>query len=170
MCNIIPTSSEIPRTPRTRRIYKHISFVEAVLSQSVYSEEILTEADLSLVHQTILADGFIIKPLKKQEYAVFALLPIPAGAWFGEYQGELLTEAQMDALYWKNDGDDNDHDGNSSDTDINMLEEDRQWIESRKRTNQTLTGDYNFDVGGNLSLVVKIQTKHLLSQSTLCQC
>lgn len=86
-------------------------------------------------HRAALADGIIIKPSEGRGLGAFASLPIPDGAWFGEYQGEIMTKEEVDARYW------------NSDEDGELELSDKLWAESRKRRNQTITGEYLFDVG-----------------------
>ena len=87
--------------------------------------------NIPFAHQTALADGVLIQPSEGRGLGVFAALPIPSGAWFGEYCGELMTKEQVETRYWEY------RDPN---------EEDQQWAESRRRRNQTMTGEYIFDV------------------------
>ena len=52
--------------------------------------------DIPFAHQTALADGVLIQASEGRGLGVFAALPIPKGAWFGEYQGELMTKEQVE--------------------------------------------------------------------------
>ncbi|KAL3920338.1 MAG: hypothetical protein SGARI_006967 [Bacillariaceae sp.] len=62
---------------------------------------------------------------------------IKAGDWIGEYKGEILTRAQVEARYW---------DKRKCQT------ADRRWKKSRKQRRQGLSGDYLFDMGDDLFL------------------
>ena len=94
-----------------------------------------------LAHRTALVDGIVIKPSEGKGFGAFASLPILNGAWLGEYQGEIMTQEEVNKRYWNISNDD----GELSD-DTNT----RLWVESRKKRNQTTTGEYLFDVGDDM--------------------
>ena len=64
-------------------------------------------------------------------YGAFAKVFIPANTFLGYYVGEMLTQAQVDARYYG---------------EREPSAWDEEWIASRRRRNQTLTGNYMFDV------------------------
>jgi hypothetical protein len=104
-------------------------------TKSIDSHESSAGHTVPFALRTALADGVLIKPSKGRGLGVFAALPIPSGAWFGEYRGELMTSVEVENRYWE-----------YRDPSV----EDKQWLESRKRRNQTITGEYIFDIGDDL--------------------
>jgi hypothetical protein len=65
----------------------------------------------------------------------FAGTMVLSGAWVGEYAGEILSKAEVEARYWAK---------------RRPKVADRKWLKSRKARNQGLSGDYLFDMGDEL--------------------
>ena len=85
------------------------------------------------------AHGIVIRPTRTKGLSAFVGedTSFQAGAWIGEYQGEIHTRHEVEARYW------NLHKSGVTD---------RRWKKSRKQRHQGLSGDYLFDMGDNLFL------------------
>lgn len=123
------SSFAISSNAKTKPIHDYLLIQEN--NEEYYTD---TNNDLPFAHQTALADGVFIQASEGRGMGVFAALPIPKGAWFGEYAGEILTKEQVERRYWE---------------DGEMNKDDERWIQSRELRNQTMTGEYLFDVGND---------------------
>jgi SET domain-containing protein len=88
-------------------------------------------------YQDAIKHGIRIQETKTKGLGAFAGSSISAGAWVGDYTGEILTNKQVDARYWDK---------------RKKVYADRQWIKSRTKREQGISGDYLFDMGDNLYL------------------
>jgi SET domain-containing protein len=88
-------------------------------------------------YQDAIKHDICIQETKTKGLGAFAGSRISAGSWVGEYTGEILTDKQVDARYWDK---------------RKKVYADRQWIKSRTKREQGISGDYLFDMGDNLFL------------------
>lgn len=85
-------------------------------------------------------NGIAIRKTKTKGLGAFVGVrtgSIKAGDWIGEYKGEILTRAQVEARYWEK---------------RKCKPADRRWKKSRQQRQQGLSGDYLFDMGDDLFL------------------
>lgn len=102
---------------------------------NAFTRPILSKA--CFAHQNAVENGISIEETEKKGLGAFAGSNMLAGAWVGEYQGEILTEKEVDARYWEK---------------RKKVYADRQWIKSRTKRQQGITGDYLFEMGDKLYL------------------
>ena len=83
------------------------------------------------------ANGIVIRPTRTMGLSAFVGegTTFKAGAWIGEYLGEIHTRREVEARYW------NLHKSGVTD---------RRWKKSRKQRHQGMSGDYLFDMGNDL--------------------
>eukprot|EP00986_Skeletonema_menzelii_P010365 scaffold5047_cov127-Skeletonema_menzelii.AAC.9 len=90
----------------------------------------------SFAHQSGFVGGFEIRPAPDGKgMGAFSTVAIEKGTTLGEYTGEVLTRAEVEARYW----------GTRKES-----TNDRKWRKSRGRRNQGISGDYLFDMGNDL--------------------
>lgn len=100
------------------------------------SRPILASNSFALL--SAIKDGIQILPAPNNKgMGAFAAVRKLSGTRLGEYFGERLTRQQVESRYW-------------SRTKKAMNKHDRKWRNSRKRRRQGITGDYLFDMGGNV--------------------
>lgn len=86
-------------------------------------------------HRSAASEGILIEDTNDKGLGAFTAILILAGAWVGEYEGEILTRKEVEARYWET---------------RKLNAKDRRWSKSRKKRNMGMSGDYLFDMGDDL--------------------
>lgn len=90
----------------------------------------------AFAHQSARLDGIDIMPAPDGKgMGAYATAAVLSETILGEYSGEILTRKEVEARYWDN---------------RKPNKHDRKWRNSRRRRNQGISGDYLFDMGGDL--------------------